>query len=132
MSSRIGSVAIPIRSPPAIGGRAIAVDTGFIVFNRKTYPNLTALFQHLGVPTQLSEMSLSVSLDDGALEYSGTSLAGLLAQAGNIARPRFWLMLRDLVRFYDQATRDATLLSDESISLGDYLVQRPLQFGVSG
>ena len=120
-SDRIGGHSNTVTA--GIGGRAIAVDTGFIVFNRKTYPNLTALFQHLGVPTQLSEMSLSVSLDDGALEYAGTSLAGLLAQAGNIARPRFWSMLRDLVRFYDQAARDATLLCDESISLGDYLVR---------
>lgn len=106
-----------------IGGAIIAVDTGFIVFNPKTYPNLTALFRHLGVPTKLSEMSLSVSLDDGALEYAGTGLAGLLAQPVNIARPRFWAMLRDLVRFYDRATRDATLLNDETVTLGDYLAR---------
>ena len=56
---------------------AIPVDTGFIVYNEATYPNLTALFEHLKVPTQLSDMSFAVSLDDGDLEYSGTNLAGL-------------------------------------------------------
>lgn len=107
----------------SIGRERVAVDTGFIVFNRNTYPNLAALFRHLDVPTQASEMSLSVSLDRGNLEYSGTGLSGLLAQPGNLVRPRFWSMLRDLVRFYNRATRDAARLSDETISLGDYLVQ---------
>ncbi len=104
-----------------LGGERVTVDTGFIVFNRKTYPNLAALFLHLQVPTQASEMSLSVSLDQGDLEYSGTGLSGLLAQPGNLLRPRFWSMLRDLVKFYDRATRDAALLGDETISLGEYL-----------
>ena len=54
------------------------VDTGFIVYNEATYPNLTALFAHLDVPTKHAEMSFAVSLDDGRLEYSGTDLGGLL------------------------------------------------------
>ena len=66
-------------------------------------------------------MSLAVSLRGGDLEYSGTGLRGLLAQPGNLFRPRFWSMLRDLAKFYRQATRDADLLKDETISLGDYL-----------
>jgi predicted NAD/FAD-binding protein len=85
----------------------IAVDTGFIVYNEAAYPNLTAMFAHLGVATQASEMSFGVSLDDGALEYSGTDLRGLFAQRGNLFSPRFWSMLRDLVRFYRQAPADA-------------------------
>ena len=85
------------------------------------YPNLTALFEHLGVPTQTSDMSLAVSLRDGDLEYSGTGLRGLFAQPRNLFRPRFWSMLRDLAKFYRQATRDADLLKDETVSLGDYL-----------
>jgi predicted NAD/FAD-binding protein len=91
----------------ATGAGAIAVDTGFIVYNEAAYPNLTALFAHLGVATQPSEMSFAVSLDGGALEYSGSGLRGLFAQRANIASPRFWSMLRDLVRFYRQAPADA-------------------------
>jgi uncharacterized protein len=105
----------------SVGGRKIPVDTGFIVFNRSAYPNLSALFHRLAVPTQISDMSLAVSLGDGDLEYSGTGLSGLFAQPRNLFRPRFWSMLRDLVKFYQQATRDADLLRDETLSLGDYL-----------
>lgn len=104
-----------------VGEHKIPVDTGFIVFNRQAYPNLTAMFRHLGVPTQTSDMSLSVSLREGELEYSGTGLRGLFAQPDNLFRPRFWSMLRDLTKFYRQATRDADLLTDETVSLGDYL-----------
>lgn len=62
------------------GNRAVPVDTGFIVYNEAAYPNLTALFAHLGVPTKPSDMSFAVSLDGGNLEYSGSGLAGLFAQ----------------------------------------------------
>jgi predicted NAD/FAD-binding protein len=89
------------------GGRPVAVDTGFIVYNESAYPNLTALFTHLGVATQPSEMSFAVSLDGGALEYSGSGLRGLFAQPANLAKPRFWAMLRELVRFYREAPADA-------------------------
>jgi uncharacterized protein len=97
----------------------VAVDTGFIVYNEVTYPNLTALFRHLGVATKPSEMSFAVSLDDGRLEYSGANLAGLFAQPRNLARPRFWSMLTDLMRFYRNASRDATGLG--LATLDDYL-----------
>ena len=60
-----------------VGGRSIPVDTGFIVFNRRTYPNLTALFELLEVRTQVAEMSFGVSMDGGALEYSGSGLSGV-------------------------------------------------------
>ncbi|MBL8483953.1 MAG: FAD-dependent oxidoreductase [Rhodocyclaceae bacterium] len=85
------------------GAGAQPVDTGFIVYNEAAYPNLSALFAHLGVPTQSTEMSFAVSLDDGALEYSGSDLAGLFAQRGNLVNLRFWSMLRDLLRFYREA-----------------------------
>ncbi|MDM0031511.1 FAD-dependent oxidoreductase [Variovorax sp. J22P271] len=91
---------------PSAGG-PIAVDTGFIVYNEAAYPNLSALLAHLAVPTRPAEMSFAVSLDQGALEYSGSGLRGLFAQPANLARPRFWSMLRDLVRFYRQAAGDA-------------------------
>ena len=107
----------------SVGGHSIPVDTGFIVFNRRTYPNLTALFELLKVPTQVSEMSFAVSMDDGELEYSGSGMSGLFGQPRNLMRPRFWSMLADLVRFYRQAPLDADLIDDEQISLGDYLAE---------
>lgn len=94
------------------------VDTGFIVYNEQTYPNLTALFAHLQVPTAATRMSFAVSLDGGRLEYAG-SLGGLFAQRRNLLRPRYWAMLRDLLRFYRQAPNDLGRLSGES--LADYL-----------
>jgi predicted NAD/FAD-binding protein len=99
-----------------------AVDTGFIVYNDMTYPNLAALFRHLGVITKPSEMSFAVSLDGGRLEYSGTGVSGLFAQPSNALRPRFWRMLRDLVRFYREAPLDAARLG--AASLGAYLDAR--------
>jgi predicted NAD/FAD-binding protein len=98
----------------------IAVDTGFIVYNEHTYPNLTALFHHLDVPTQLSDMSFAVSLAGGELEYSG-SVGGLFAEKRNLLRPRFWSMLRDVHRFYREAPRDLALLNEFHTTLGDYL-----------
>ncbi len=97
----------------------VPVDTGFIVYNEATYPNLTALFSHLGVATKPSDMSFAVSLDGGKLEYSGTGLAGLFAQGRNAISPRFWRMLRDLVRFYREAPLDMERLG--ATSLNDYL-----------
>ena len=99
--------------------RAIPVDTGFIVYNPKNYPNLTALFDHLGVATKRSDMSFGVSLDGGRLEYAGTDLLGLFAQRRNLFRPRFLSMLRDLLRFYREAPGAA--LADPAITLADYL-----------
>ncbi len=103
---------------------AVPVDTGFIVYNEPAYPNLTALFAHLGVATKPSDMSFAVSLRGGATEYCGTGLSGLFAQPTNVARPRFLSMLRDIMRFYREAPRDLTLMGETGISLGDYLVER--------
>lgn len=99
------------------------VDTGFIVYNDFTYPNLSALFDYLAVDTQVAPMSFAVSLDAGALEYSGSGVRGLLAQPANALRPRFWRMIQDLLRFYRSAPRDCTAMAgvEEDISLGDYL-----------
>ncbi len=94
----------------------IPVDTGFIVFNDATYPNLIALFSHLGVKTVASNMTFAVSLNDGRLEYAGTDAFGLFAQPANFLRPRFWSMLRDLQRFYrDAPTQAAAMTDDQSI-----------------
>jgi predicted NAD/FAD-binding protein len=100
-----------------IGGTPI--DTGFIVFNESTYPNLTALLQHIGVGTKRSDMSFAVSLDDGRLEYSGTGILGLFAQRRNAVSPRFWRMLSDLVRFYREAPRNVAALG--MMTLDEYL-----------
>ncbi len=105
-----------------IGGRRIAVDTGFIVFNQVTYPNLTALFAHLKVPTQPSDMSFAASLDGGNFEYAGgTGLAGLLAQKRNLVRPRFLAMLAGVRKFYRDAVRDSAAPGFERLTLGEYI-----------
>ena len=108
---------------PRPNAAPLAVDMGFVVYNERTYPNLTALFDHLGVPTRSSDMSFAVSLDDGALEYAATDLIGLFAQPRNFVSPRFWSMLRDLLRFYRDAPRDIATLGIEH-RLGDYLRMR--------
>lgn len=117
---RLGGHAHTVAMPDA-SGRYTAIDTGFIVYNEATYPNFVALLKHLGVPTEATEMSFAASLDGGQLEYSGTSLSGLFAQRGNLLSPRFWSMLRDIRRFYVEATRDAQALTQSTASLGDYL-----------
>jgi uncharacterized protein len=92
-----------------------------MVFNHLTYPNLTALFSHLQVTTCLSDMSFSVSRHGGVFEYAGSDLAGLFAQPTNALRPRFWSMLRDIVRFYRVAPRDIAGCADAQLTLGEYL-----------
>jgi predicted NAD/FAD-binding protein len=100
-------------------GRAVAVDTGFIVCNDRTYPNFLALLAELGVELQASDMSFSVQTATG-LEYNGTSLNSLFAQRRNLVHPAFWRMIRDILRFNREAPR---LLDspDDSLRLGDYL-----------
>ena len=109
---------------PDADGNPVAVDTGFIVYNSINYPNLVALFHELGVATHASDMSFAVSLDGGRLEYSGTNLRGLFAQPSNLARPRFWAMLRDIVRFYRTAPAHLQTGDSGETTLGDYLDAR--------
>ena len=97
------------------------VDTGFIVFNERNYPNLTALFEHLEVATQRTKMSFSASLDGGRLEYSSAGLNGLVGQRRNSLNPRFWLMVRDIYRFYGEAPKLLQRPDCETQTLGDYL-----------
>src|SRR5687768_15751932 len=75
VDGRSGGHSHTVDAPGAAG--SVPVDTGFIVYNEPAYPNLTALFNHLGVPTKASDMSFAVSLDGGELEYAGTDLRGL-------------------------------------------------------
>lgn len=102
-------------------GRPVPVDTGFIVYNMASYPNLIALFEHLEVPTAPTSMGFSVSLDAGRYEYCGGSLAGLLGQPANILRIDHWRMLADTLRFFREARVDLSGLEEDSPSLGAYL-----------
>ena len=84
-------------------GRRYAVDTGFIVFNDRTYPNFIALLGELGVAAQESAMSFSVRDEASGLEYNGTTLNTLFAQRRNLLRPSFLGMIRDILRFNREA-----------------------------
>jgi predicted NAD/FAD-binding protein len=105
-----------------INGQHYAVDTGFIVFNHRTYPNFIQLLNELGVAEQLSTMSFSVKCERTGLEYMGSTLNSLFAQRRNLLRPRFWKMLGEVLRFNREANE---LIADEGddITLGDYLKQ---------
>ncbi|MBE9607205.1 FAD-dependent oxidoreductase [Acetobacteraceae bacterium H6797] len=118
-AARLGGHSNTIMAPGRNG--AMPVDMGFIVYNPEAYPNLVALFRELGVETRASDMSFAASLRGGALEYSGTDLDGVFAQRGNLLRPRFWSMLRDLLRFYREAPRAAHSPEAEALSLGEWL-----------
>jgi uncharacterized protein len=99
---------------------SIPVDTGFIVFNNRTYPNFVGLLAKLGVDALDSEMSFSVRRQKPAIEYNGSSLNGLFADRKNAVRPSFLRMIRDILRF----NREAPLLLqavNTGLSLGDYL-----------
>lgn len=104
-------------------GQRFAIDTGFIVYNETNYPNFTQLLRQLGVATQDTEMSFSVSSESEDIEYNGASLSTLFAQRRNLCRPRFWRMLRDILRFYRSAPR---LLAepDEDLTLIEYLMRK--------
>ena len=97
-----------------------AVDTGFIVFNYHTYPHLTQMFRDLDVPVKKSDMSFGVSINNGGLEYSMRDLSALTAQKRNLARPQFWRMLGDIVRFNKNAVAAA---QDPDLPLGEFLDQ---------
>ena len=104
------------------GDRTISIDTGFIVFNDRTYPNFIELLDEIGQASQPSVMSFSVSSGDGGLEYSGSGLNALFAQRRNILRPPFFRMIRDILRFNSEAM--ATLpFEDDGQTVGEYLLR---------
>jgi predicted NAD/FAD-binding protein len=102
-------------------GTHIPVDTGFIVYNEPNYPNLTALFARLGVATHASDMSFSLSLDQGKLEWSGGGLSSIFAQKRNLVRPSFLLMIREILRFNKTCLIDRAAGHLAARSIGDYL-----------
>lgn len=117
--ARLGGHSNTVVVPTANG--PIPVDTGFIVYNERNYPNLVALFNEIGVETAASEMSFAASLDGGKLEYSGSGLNGLMGQRGNVVRPRFWRMMRDILRFYREAPGLLQRADLDGLTLGEYL-----------
>ena len=113
---------------PRLGGHARTVmagkngdqpvDTGFIVFNRVNYPNLTRLFEELDVPVANSDMSFAASIGGGRMEYGLKNARALVGQPSNLLRPGFLRMLKDLLRFNAEAAR---LADDDSVTLGEFL-----------
>lgn len=106
-----------------LDGHRHPVDTGFLVFNDRTYPNLIALFAELGVRSHPSDMTFSVSLDAGRLEWAGTSLNTVFAQRRNLFSPTFIGMLRDIVRFNGSAQRNLELAIQTRASMGELLTE---------
>lgn len=102
--------------------KEIDVDTGFIVFNEQNYPNLKAFFKLLGVDTYQSNMSFSVSMFNKKFEYGGENINSLFAQRKNIISFKFWVMIFDLVRFYNNASID--MYKFQNISIGEYLSKK--------
>ena len=106
-------------------GRQYAIDTGFIVFNDRTYPNFTRLLSAIGIDRQATEMSFSVQNSNSGLEYNGQDLNTLFAQRRNLFNPRFWSLLKQIVRFNKSCKRlyrEPDHIPD--MSLGDFLVER--------
>lgn len=101
-------------------GQSYAADTGFMVFNDRTYPNFVRMLDLLGVESRNSDMSFSVRCDQTGLEYQGSSLNGLFAQRRNLVRPSFYRMLLEVVRFNRQSL-ELLRSEDCDLQLGEYL-----------
>lgn len=105
-----------------VAQREYAIDTGFIVYNERTYPGFVRLLAKLGVVSQPTEMSFSLSHDRDGIEYAGTNLNTLFAERRNLLRPAFWRMQQDILRFNRESQRDLDEgRIDATITLGDYL-----------
>lgn len=113
-----------IVNAPEHGHNNVSVDTGFIVFNKKNYPLLTALFEHLDVKIAKSNMSFGVTIDQGRLEYGSRSLRHMFAQRENLFRLDYWRMLMDITRFNRLAPQ--YLNADLTVTLGDALSEMNL------
>ncbi|WP_283780757.1 FAD-dependent oxidoreductase [Cupriavidus sp. U2] len=105
----------------SLDGHLCPVDTGFLVFNERTYPNLVGMFEALGVRSHASDMSFAVSLDEGRLEWAGTNLSTVFAQRRNAFSPTFLGMLRDIARFNSAAQRHLAFAERSGCSVGDLL-----------
>lgn len=114
---RLGGHARTILAGP---NRDIPVDTGFMVFNDRTYPNLIALFEALDIPSFRAPMSFAVSLDHGAFEYGMAAPSRILASKRNAVSPRFWRMIRDILHFNAHAP---SVLTDPDMTLGELIAR---------
>jgi predicted NAD/FAD-binding protein len=104
-----------------VNDKEIAVDTGFIVYNYRNYPNLTGLFEHLGVPTKWSDMSFGLSVRGGALEYACDNLDQIFAQRRNLLNPRMLKGLLDILRFNRTAPEQMDSGSLDGLTLGEWI-----------
>lgn len=121
VEGRAGGHSHTVDVPAGPCGEQVAVDTGFIVFNRHTYPLFCNLLEHLGIRPVDSDMGFSVQMEASGVEYCGRGLGGLFAQRRNLLRRDHWRMLRDLLRFMKQAPRH--LDGDGNECLGDWLAK---------
>jgi len=117
-NAMLGGHSNTVMAPTAEGD--VPVDTGFIVYNEKNYPNLTAFFDHFDVDTARSYMSFAVSVDEGQMEYSGEYLWGLFGQRRNIIRPRHWQLVADIMRFFREAQQQMARCP-EDLTIGQFL-----------
>jgi uncharacterized protein len=115
-----------------IGSETVAVDTGFIVYNERNYPELTAFLAHLKIPTEPSSMSFSASIDAGRLEYCGASLGALFAQKRNLLRPSFYRMLADIMRFNKLGMAHLEAAERQDWTLGRFLEAHQFGKGFTG
>jgi predicted NAD/FAD-binding protein len=116
--SRLGGHTYTVRARHE--GRDIEVDTGFIVFNERNYPNFCKLIGDLGIEAQDAPMTFGVRDERSGIEYGGESLNALFAQRTNALRPSFWRMLQDIRRFHREAV--ASLAAEPAdATLGDYI-----------
>ncbi len=106
-----------------VNGRHIDVDTGFIVYNYRNYPNLTGLFEHLDVPTKWSDMSFGISLSDAKIEFAFDNIDKIFSQRRNLTKPAFWRMLTEIKRFNAIAPAQLDQGALDGISLGDWVAQ---------
>jgi uncharacterized protein len=99
----------------------LPVDTGFIVYNERTYPHLVRLFRELGVETQTSDMSFAVSCPENGFEYSSRGMRGFFAEGANLLRPLSYELLREIIRFNRLAPRYLKNRENSGATLGDFL-----------
>ena len=129
-SDRLGGHTHTISVKPSPNENPVDVDMGFMIFNKENYPNMCRWFEELGVQSEPTNNSLSISLDAGkTVEWSSEGgLAGLFANPLQVAKPSFYRFLRDMLRFNEEAAGDVLSLSDDDprrqVTIGQYLRQK--------